>query len=641
MLDGIRANAQSWGVKLAFGIIIIVFVFWGIGSYTAPKGIIATVNDEKITELEFRRTYGQMEQNIRNSLPDITPELLQSLMLEQQVLQTLVVQKLVEAEAKRLGVSISPWELRRMMESLPYFLDKDGKFDPAIYVKTFEGTGRTVAQFEADMSKDMLPQKMQTLMSAGAWANPVVTRHLFDFQQEKRTMDYVMFPAAAHMDASAPTAEEVDAAYKARADLYALPPRVRVEYVELNPALMANTSAITDDAVAAAYAERTTQFTEQEKVRARHILRTVSEKASAADVKKAEDEIKAIEARIKAGEDFGLVAMEAGQDGTAAQGGDLGWFSREQMVPTFADAAFALKAGEISTPVRSPFGFHLIKVEERQEAKVRPLDEVKDELKALLATEEASKGLLEKSDTVLAAALGGKDLASAAAGAGLTADVADSGLLSAEELASKLGLRPSDMQIIMATPAGSVVDTALATANGMLVVRVAESNPQMVRPLDEVREDLIGSLTRDKARKMALAEAQNARSTFKDGSPITPDLASRVQRSEPFGRGGTIPQLGYDPALVKAVFAVPVTENNWLGTAYVVDDGAVFVRPAEIIKPSEQEWADISTLLEENRLTSRGSAIYQMYLMMLNKNADVRILEPSLFQRKPAATAAL
>lgn len=634
MLDGIRANAQSWGVKLAFGIIIIVFVFWGIGSYTGPKGIVATVNDEKITELEFRRTYAQMEQNIRNSLPDVTPELLQSFMLEQQVLQTLVVQKLIEAEAQRLGVSISPWELRRMMESLPYFLDKNGKFDPEIYVKTFEGTGRTVAQFEADMRKDMLPQKMQTLVSAGAWVNPAVTRNLFDYQQEKRTIDYVMFPASIHMDKAAPTAEEVDAAYTERAELYALPPRVRVEYVELNPAQMSDVASVTETAVAAAYEERKAQFTEQEKVRARHILRTVSEDASAGDVKKAEDDIKAIEARIKAGEDFATVAMEMGQDGTAAQGGDLGWFSREQMVPAFANAAFALKAGEISSPVRSPFGFHLIMVEEHQDAKVRTLAEVQDELKTLLATEEASKGLLEKSDAVLAAALGGKDLAGAVSGAGLNANVTDSGLLSAEDLAAKLSLRPSDVQAIMATPAGSVVDTALATTSGMLVVRVVESNPQMVRPLDEVREELVGALTRDKARKMALAEAQNARSTFTEG-PISADLASRVQLSEPFGRGGTIPQLGYDPALVKAVFAVPVAENNWLGSAYVVDDGAVLVRPAGIIKPSEQEWVDLAPRLEENRLNSRASAVYQMYLMMLNKNADVRILEPSLFQRKP------
>ena len=112
MLDGIRANAQSWGVKLAFGIIIVVFVFWGIGSYTGPKGLVASVNGRNITEVEFQRAYAMMEDNVRRSIPNVTSEMLESFQLEQRVLQSLMQEKLIEDEAERAGLTISPYELR-------------------------------------------------------------------------------------------------------------------------------------------------------------------------------------------------------------------------------------------------------------------------------------------------------------------------------------------------------------------------------------------------------------------------------------------------------------------------------------------------------------------------------------------------
>ena len=116
MLDGIRNNAQSWGVKIAFGIIILVFVFWGVGSYTGPKGLVATVNGKNITEVEFQRAYAQMEDNIRRSAPNLTPEMMEGLQLERRVLDQLIQEKLIESEAERAGLTVSPYELRALIQ---------------------------------------------------------------------------------------------------------------------------------------------------------------------------------------------------------------------------------------------------------------------------------------------------------------------------------------------------------------------------------------------------------------------------------------------------------------------------------------------------------------------------------------------
>ena len=637
MLDGIRANAQSWGVKLAFGIIIVVFVFWGIGGQPGPRGIVATVNDRNITELEFRQVYAQLEQNVKNSMPGVTPDMLQSFGLEQSALQTLVMRKLLEAEAERVGVEISPYELRRAVESMPYFLDEDGKFDADIYLTTLKNAGQTASQFEDSLRQDLLPEKMQALLSAGAYVSPQSVRNMYDYQQEQRKVNYLLFPSEKHMAEAAPDQADIEAAYKERAPLYSMPPRVRLEYVALNPAELSDPSSIDDAAVAAAYEARKDSFFVPERVRAAHILILVPENASADEVKKAEDRIKAIEERIRSGEDFAAVARETSQDpGSAAKGGDLDWFERGQMVPEFADVAFALTPGELSGPVRSPFGFHLIKVEDHQASTTRTLDEVKDELRAALAAEQAAAGLQDKADAVLAAVMGGQSVTAAAGAQGL--EMKDTGLVSADQLGQTLGLRASDVQSVMSTPAGETLDAALATDAGLLVIRVAESLPAMTRPLDEVKDELVATLTRDKARKLAAEEAEQARKGFADGKPGA-DLLPEVKESEAFGREGYVPGLGLGMDLVRAVFAAPLKDAGkgvWLEGAFTVDDGAALASLAEVLPPDDTAWVAEGPLREQQMLNERAAVMFQAYIMELSKNAKTRILMPELVQPKAA-----
>ncbi len=251
MLDGIRANAQSWGVKLAFGIIIVVFVFWGIGSYTGPKGLVASVNGRNITEVEFQRAYAMMEDNVRRSIPNATSEMLESFKLDQRVLQSLMQEKLIEDEAERAGLTVSPYELRALLEALPYF-QKDGKFDAEVYKEVLSRNHLTPKQFETDQAKSMLPGKLQRLVTAGAYVDPSTVKAIFDYAAERRRVDYILFPASAHMDKAAPSEEEVAKTYEAQSASFTVPPSVNVEFVRLDPAVIGDPSAIKDDELRAA-----------------------------------------------------------------------------------------------------------------------------------------------------------------------------------------------------------------------------------------------------------------------------------------------------------------------------------------------------------------------------------------------------
>ena len=347
-------------------------------------------------------------------------------------------------------------------------------------------------------------------------------------------------------------------------------------------------------------------------------------------MKKAEAEIKAVEARIRGGEDFAEVA-KSGQDGTAEQGGDLGWFTAAQMVPEFSKAAFALKDGEVSAPVRTQFGFHLIKKEGHQDAVTHSFDEVKDSLRNDLATEAASQGLEEKADAVLAQALAGKSMEEAAKASAAEAVKAEStGLISAEELGQKLGIREGDVQNILVASAGTVLDAPVASGNSLLVVKVLESKPQSVKPLEEVRPLIVEFLTRQKAAEMAMEDARKARAAFQNGKPAE---GADIKTTEPFGRDGNIVELIADPALAQAAFAVPAVSDAWLNEPYRVQDGAVLARLSAIEAPSEDEWKQAEPDMMARMMNDRATMIYQIYLTQLSSQAEVKTYNSPLLAR--------
>lgn len=631
MLDGIRANAQSLGVKLAFGIIIVVFVFWGIGAYTGPKGLVASVNGKNITEVEFQRAYAIMEDNLRRSIPNMTREMLESFHLEQRVLQSLIQEKLIEDEAERAGLSISAYELRAMLEQLPYF-QKDGKFDAELYKEVLSKNKISPRQFETDQAKSMLPAKLQRLVTAGAYVSPSAVKAIFDYVAERRRVEYILFPAAPYMGKAAPSEEEIAKAYEAQSASFTVPPSVNVEFIRLDPAVMGDPSAIAEEDLRAAYNARIAQYTEQEQIQARHILIRVPANAPDADVKKAEEQIRSLEARIRGGEDFAELAKQFGQDGTAPQGGDLGWFSSGQMVPEFSKVAFALKDGELSSPVRTQFGFHLIKKEAHKDAVTHTFDEVKDSLRAALAAEAASHGLDEKADAVLAQALAGKSMAEAAAASGSSAVKAEStGITSAEELAGKLNIRDADVQNIMASAAGTVLDSPVSSGNSLIVLKVLESKPQSVKPLEEVRQTIVDFLTGQKAAEMAMEEARKARAAFQNGKP---GEGFDIKTSEPFGRDGNIADLIADPSLAQAAFQVSAVNDVWLSEPYRVQDGAVLSRVSSIESPTEEEWKKVETEMTARLIAERASVAYQIYLTQLGSHATIKMYNSPFLSRR-------
>lgn len=655
MLDVIRANAQSWGVKLAFGLIIIVFVFWGVGGLTGgPSTVVLTVNDKPITAQDFQRQFAQIEQNLRAQNPNLTPEELKNMQLKRRVVQQMVLETMLTQEAERVGLSVTPVELRQRIESFPIFFGENGKFDPKVYVKMLEGQRNTPGRFETQLSSELLMEKLQQEVTAGAYVSEAEARDLFMHDGEKRVLEYVLFPFADYTKDAKLDDGAAKAYFDANTVAFRVPAKADTELLRISAETIAPAFPVEDAEAKAYYDKNTSRFVKTERIKARHIIALVPENAPDADVKKAKERIEGLAKRVRAGEDFAALAREFSEDGAAAEGGDLGWFERDRMVKSFGDAAFALKPGQVSEPVRTEFGYHLIKVEGHEPSGLVPYEEISGDLKKLLATEKASGKLQDALDEILTSVINGKSLNDAGAPYKLTAE--PTGLLDAENLVVATGLKNADVQKIFLAEPGKIIDSPFTSPQGYVLVKLNSLTPETVKPFDSVQEVITGQLLAEKAQQLAMDAATAARAAFPapgavassatpsanatapvNASVATPAAAvelpaqwkSKAQKSQPMGRDGMIPGLGTHPELAEIAFNAPV--NQWLPVAFALNNGVALARVVELVAPTEENWNNVSKPLVDALSNAKREQLYRSFVALLEAQTKVQIHDETLF----------
>ena len=387
----ILRSGQRWLTAIfigAIGLVFVVFYGWGSGSsrYNMPTGQVVKVGSYEFGVPEFERVRERREAAIQEELGKQYDARAMRDTLDNLAARELVESALLALAADDLGVHVSTREIERLVLADPGFRDVQGKFDR----KRFEDYARyaygSQKAFMAERRLALLSVKMFSLLQS----QPEVS------EGEAR-------------EAARRGLEEVKIAFTAIDPSTDEPPQIAPEAVS---AALASRG----EEIAKVYQEKDELYNRPERVHARHILRTVAPDAPAADVERARGEVEAAKKRIEAGEAFERVAAELSQDpGSQQRGGDLGFFARGQMVKEFEDAAFALAPGQISDPVKTEFGFHLIKVEERQEAVTKPLESVREEIATDLLRREAQRASArERADKLAAAVREGRTLEDAA-----------------------------------------------------------------------------------------------------------------------------------------------------------------------------------------------------------------------------------
>ncbi len=634
MLDFIRNSAQSLGVKVAFGLIILVFVFWGVGNMqnTNASSVVASVNDDFITAMDFERSYRQAYESVRSQNPQLTQSEINSMQLPNQVLEQLVLESLLLQEAKRLNLAVTPLELRSIIEKIPAFHNAQGKFDPQIYTRLATAQFPSVGAFEKNLTNQVLAEKLRSELTATAVTLPTEIRAFYDYTFEKRDVEYIFFAADAAQVAD-PTEDSIKAAYESDRALYTLPAKSNVSYVRIHARDLGKPESITDDAIKAYYDTNIANFTTEARAKVRHILLRLTAESAEADVQKAQNTMAEIQKQLNENMDFAELAIKYSEDdGTAPNGGDLDWIGIGETVPPFNDAVFSMQAGQISEPVRTDFGLHLIKVEEIEAATVKPLAEVSEEIRINIAEEAGLAKIQEVVDTLIEANILGNDLAEAAKAQGLS--LAETGLKNSAELESLLKITPQAAADIIEKGQGVPLDSSLQTTdNAYVIARIKEKVPASVRAYDDVKADIAQKLKSKAAMETALKNAGETSKTLKNTAP---DGLS-IESIPLINRGGPVGIFGEKRDMSVALFNA--AKGEWLPGVYTVTvdgkEGAALVRVSNVIQAEDNDWKTMEQILENVLTNQRRDRMFQLFMLALSSKAQVEILNEAYFDTVP------
>jgi peptidyl-prolyl cis-trans isomerase D len=547
-----------WLVIAAF-IILYIPAFQDEGGGT-PGETVVSVGGLPVSVGEFQRTYYRQRQMYdRLYQGRLDENMLRQLGLEEQVLEGLVSDRLVELEAKRLGVSVSDEAVARAIATSPEYQD-DGRFIGTDEIRRrLELSGLSEEEFERSLRRQLQRESLEALLGASVSVSDAEVEREFRRRTEQVKLEYVLADAARYRAEVQPTEAEIGARFEAQKDQYRLPEKRVVSYVLLDRATLQPQVAVTDRDLEVYYQDHRDEYLQEEEACASHIL--VKVRAGEAGEGHPDDEAKPLAQglldQLRAGADFAALARKSSEDqGSAPNGGDLGCFPPGRMVPEFDDAVFALEAGQTSDLVKTSFGYHIIRLASKRESRVPPLAEVKERVRASVM-ERKVRDLGEQKSQALAAALArGQSLEEAAKGQGLS--VQKSAPFARGETPPPL-TSPTLVARVFELKPGQAEKERFALPQGAVFVSLVEVQPPRTPPLDEVRDKVRADLVEEGALARARAKAAEVQAKAeKLGLEKAAAAAGLVRKETPAltGRGQALGDLGTGAALEEAAFSL-------------------------------------------------------------------------------------
>lgn len=522
MLLAIRDKVTGWLAYIIIILISIPFALWGITEYFGVGGeeTVATVDDAEITQREFDRAYARYRAQINAIYGGRPPELLTNdAVLKEQVLQQMIERELLAQVTAREGYRIGDEQLGEMIRGMDDF-QVDGRFDKATYEGQLRSQGWTPAGFEYEYRLARRIDQLQEGLLASAVASRRAARLVEELRRQEREIAYLRLDLDARPGGEPPTEAQVAEYYESHPDEFVEPERVRIAYLALDQQALAAEADVGEGALRAAYEEQAPLHTRPEEREARHILITVDAEADPAEWEAARERIEALRERVLAGEDFAELAREHSEDpGSAPEGGDLGPVTRGLMVEPFEEALFALSEGELSEPVRTRFGWHVIRLDAVRPESRKSFEEMRPDLEADLRRRAAESVFYDRVEQL----------------ANLTYENPDSLVIAAEAL----GLPVEESDWFTRSGGAGVAASAKVRAaafgpevlgrgvnsdvieldeGGVVVLRVLEHRPAERKPLAAVRDEIVRILERQEKERSLRALGERVEQALRGGA---------------------------------------------------------------------------------------------------------------------------
>lgn len=579
MLQAFRTH-KRWMMFIAMIFIIPSFVVTGIYSYNRmsdSENDLATVGDTSITMMDFDNAKRQYLDNFRRQMgQSFKPNMLDTAEARASILAALISDRAISLEIASEYMNVGEADAINLVKQAPAF-QRDGKFSTEAYQQFLNSMGKSDEQFVLELRRDLTRQMLLSAVSQTTQASNTVAQRIHDLLTEERTIRTFEIKPTAFLKSVSVTDAEAQSYYDQNKSLFAVPESVDIEYVVLSPENYKNIKASEDD-IKTFYEQNLQRFSTPEERRASHILIAVNNEKTDADAKKEADEIyKQLQADPSK---FSQLAKSKSADpGSARQGGDLGFFQKGMMVPEFDNAVFSGKKGDLVAPVKTQFGYHIIKIVDVKAAQAKPLKEVRGEIEALYQQQAAIRAFAEDAENFSNMVYEqSESLQPVAERFGLkiqtvknvTRDFEDQ-LINPNVIEALYGF-----DVLEDKRNSNAIEVA---SNTLLSARVTAHHKQTVKTFDEVKGDIVATLKNQKATEAARAQ----------GSADIAKLLDKKSASAKFGDKTVISRERPGAYAYEVVTAALRPEANKLPTYTGVQtqDGSYFVIEVQSSKKIE------------------------------------------------------
>ncbi|MBK1692985.1 SurA N-terminal domain-containing protein [Ectothiorhodospira mobilis] len=626
MLQKIRDKATGW---IAYTIIILIaipFALWGVDSYFGGSGrqVVAEVNGEPVTQQALQQELRQQRDRLAQLFGGRLPEgALDEGALRDQALQTLIRRELLRQTARERGYRVSAQAVARELARIPVF-QQDGTFDAERYARILEAQRLTPQAFEADLARGLVLEQLEAGVRETTPVTAARVAHYLDLALQVREVDHLHLPAPAW----APPREEigdeaVQAYYNAHRDRFRAPERVRLDYVLLDPEVLEEDLSISGAELRRQYEMQRDRFTTPEERRAAQILIRVPEGADEDAVQAAREAAREARDRVQNGESFGKVAREVSDDRlTAGEGGDLGWLQRGDLGNALDGVLFTMAPGEVSHPVRTAEGFHLLKLESVRPPQTEPFEAVRERLEADLRARRAESRLMELHERLMTQAFEHpRSLEPAVAATGL--EIQRSGWITrtqGEGIGTLEAVRKAafSSQVLQEGQNSELIELSDGRA---VILRVARHEPSRPRPLEAVEDRIRERIRTQEAGEAAEAAGRDLLKAVRAGEPLEA-VAATLPVDVTVERLQLRRNSDAAPARVReAAFAL---DGAGAVTGVSLEAGDYALVQLHAVKTPEPDGEQRSRAREHLRRV-QGSAEFEAVLRHLENGADIEI----------------
>ena len=545
---------------IILGILFVAFAFFGLNSYlqSSAANYAATVNDQEISLQRHQRAYQQLRTRMADMLGEnFDPAQLNEDILKANALQQLINEELVLQAADAEGFAASNQLVAASINAISAF-KKDGVFSKQRYERMLANQGIRPAEFEYNLKQEIIANQYREAIRRTAAATAGGLNQAYMLEGQQRQFRYIVLPLQSFSEGLEITDQEIEDYYASHRESFMTPERVKLQYLELDAANLDPGVAVDEQAVQTLYNEQSAKYVTPEERRARHILIGLLPDADEEATSAAREKSRAIVARLDAGESFEELAKELSEDpGSAANGGDLGYFGRGVMDPEFEKAVFALQQGERSQPVKSAFGYHVIELVDIKPEVAIPLQDVREELIDQLLAEERGDLFYEQFEILSSLAFEEPDSLQGAAEA-LQLELRESDWISkngASGIAESAAIIEAAFSEDVLLNGNNSAPVEI-TPDHIVVLRILEHEEASQQSLEEVRAD-VEQLARDKkARELAVARGQQILAALNAGETTLDAVAETEKVSS--NKTGLILRNAAEPAgdIVSAAFSL-------------------------------------------------------------------------------------